>query len=434
MSGPGMDSDVDNELSNCASDSELERLAGRTHRQQRITDMALHNQAQRRSKRSHQALERGPRAPGDVISPEAKRPTGDPDPDGGGAGVELSSAALGAIEKMMRKMMTEENAKLVAALETRFEKMEKRIALLEGECMDKDKEMKAINKQLQAQININNRLQEQVESMDVNRRLSTLVLTCDDFKERHHNEDIERRAIDVINKRYSNINLTVADVEVAHRLQGDSKVIIWFQKRRVGDILYDERFDMARRCSGGGPDRGVSGERLRPLFVSESLSATNKVIFNTNSLMELRRSGGGVASVFTRRGIVYFRRERGGENIRVPDLGQLQRLTRRLGAGPELSGPGRDPGGPAAAPGASSSAAGVSAAPGGAASVSGGAASAASSSADSVASTLRPVADAGAPDRPAAVLGAPGRPAVADARAPGGLAAVTRESVSRRPV
>ena len=446
MSGPGMDSDVDNELSNCASDSELERLAGRTHRQQRITDMALHNQAQRRSKRSHQALERGPRAPGDVISPEAKRPTGDPDPDGGGAGVELSSGALGAIEKMMRKMMTEENAKLVAALETRFEKMEKRIALLEGECMDKDKEMKAINKQLQAQININNRLQEQVESMDVNRRLSTLVLTCDDFKERHHNEDIERRAIDVINKRYSNINLTVADVEVAHRLQGDSKVIMKFQKRKVRDMLYDERFDMARRCSGGGPDRGVSGERLRPLFVSESLSATNKVIFN--SLMELRRSGGGVASVFTRRGIVYFRRERGGENIRVPDLGQLQRLTRRLGAGPDLSGPGRDPGGPAAAgtgppagspapaaaPGESSSTAGVSAAPGGAVSVSGGAASAASSSADSVMSTLRPVADAGAPDRPAAVLGAPGRPAVADARAPGGLAAVTRESVSRRPV
>ena len=243
MSGPSMDSDVDNELSNCASDSELERLASRNHRQQRLTDMALHNQAQRRSKRTHHAVERGPRAPGDVISPEAKRPAGDP--DGGGAGVELSSGALGAIEKMMRKMMTEENTKIVTALETRFGKMEKRIALLEGECMDKDKEMKALNKQLQAQININNRLQEQVESMDVNRRLSTLVLTCDDFKERHHNEDIERRAVDVINKRYSNINLTVSDVEVAHRLQGDSKVIIKFQKRRVRDMLYDERFDMA---------------------------------------------------------------------------------------------------------------------------------------------------------------------------------------------
>ena len=298
--------------------------------------------------------------------------------------------------------------------------------------------MKAINKQLQAQININNRLQEQVESMDVNRRLSTLVLACDDFKERHYNEDIERRAVDVINKRYSDINLTVADVEVAHRLQGDSKVIVKFQKRRIRDMLYDGRFDMARRCSGGGPDRGVRGERLRPLFVSESLSATNKVIFN--SLMDLRRSGGGVASVFTRRGIVYFRRERGGENIRVPDLEQLQRLTWRRSAGPERSGPGRDPGGPAAAgtgppagsptpaaaPGAASSAAGVSAAPGGAASAPGGAASgaapASSSSADGVVPTLRPVADAGAPDRPAAVRGAPGRPA-----------AVTGEPVSRRP-
>ena len=86
MPGPGMDSDVDNELSNCASDSEVERPAARNHRQQRLTDMALHNQAQRRSKRSHQALERGPGTPGDVISPEAKRPTSDPDPDGGGQG------------------------------------------------------------------------------------------------------------------------------------------------------------------------------------------------------------------------------------------------------------------------------------------------------------------------------------------------------------
>ena len=146
-------------------------------------------------------------------------------------------------------------------------------------------------------------------------------------------------------------------------------------------MLYDGCFDMVRRCSGGGPDRGVRGKRLRPLFVSESLSATNKEIFN--SLMDLRRSGGGVASVFTRRGIVYFRRERGGENIRVPDLGQLQQLTWQWSAGPERSGP--DPGGPAAAgtgppagsptpaaaPGAASSAAGVSAAPGGAASAPG---------------------------------------------------------------
>ena len=151
--------------------------------------MAIHNQAKRGSKRHRQAP--GSRSPGDVISPEAKRSTGDP--AGPGNGVELSAGGLEAVEKMMRKMMEEENAKVLATLEMRFGKMEKRIELLEAECMDKDREVKALNEQLQAQIHLNNRLQDQVESMDVNRRLSTLILTCDDFKERRHDEDIEHR-------------------------------------------------------------------------------------------------------------------------------------------------------------------------------------------------------------------------------------------------
>ena len=423
ISGVKMDSDIDNEPINCASDSEFERFAGRSQRQVRLTDMALHNQAKRGSKRHRQTPGQGSRSPGDVISPEAKRSTGDP--AGPEHGVELSTGALDAIEKMMRKMMAEENAKVLASLEMRFGKMEKRIELLEAECMDKDREVKALNKQLQAQIHLNKRLQDQIESIDVNRRLSTLILTCDDFKERRHDEDIEHRAVDVLNKRYPNVKLASSDVDVAHRLQGDTKVIVKFHKRRVRDLLYDGRFDMARRCSGGGPDFGVRGGRLRPLYVSESLSASNKAIFNR--LMDLRKADGGVASVFTRRGIVHFRREKGGANIRVPDLDHLQRLVQRPRVESALRGPGAGsrPGRPTSAVSEAWSGSPPSAAVSGTS-------SAAGTPAATGGPTVASVAGVGAPD-PVTASGVPSHAADAMA-APGQPVTVAGVPVSRGPV
>ena len=65
---------------------------------------------------------------------------------------------------------------------------------------------------------------------------------------------------------------------------------------------------------------------LKPCYITESLTDNNKLIYN--ELLQARRDQNGnlVASVFTRRGIVYCRTTKGGDNIRVPDQVTLRRV------------------------------------------------------------------------------------------------------------
>ena len=68
---------------------------------------------------------------------------------------------------------------------------------------------------------------------------------------------MEKIAVECLNKRFDGLQMSVSDVQSAHRLQGD-KVIVRFVKRRLRDIS-DGRFDMNRR----GPEAGLAAA-LRP--------------------------------------------------------------------------------------------------------------------------------------------------------------------------
>ena len=84
---------------------------------------------------------------------------------------------------------------------------------------------------------------------------------------------------------------------------------------------------------------------MAPLYITESLTPANRVLYT--ALLDARRpeNGGRVASVFTRRGQVMCRVERGGANIRVPDLEHLQRLLNGPARGcPPAGRPGAPPG------------------------------------------------------------------------------------------
>ena len=317
-----------------ASGAELSDTPGPRRRRVSVTEMV--RRAETRQKRP--APDRGSKSPCDQTLPAAKRPLGGPAES---PVVELSAGALTAI----RQTVDSGIASIISAFEAKFGKMEKRLSLLESEMMDKDVELRNLGEQLTRQMQDNAELQAQIENIDLNRRLSSLILTCGDFGPRLAGEDIEQKVVSVLSARIPELNLSVSDIHVAHRLQRDDKVIVKFLKRNLRDKIYDARFNLAsfsrgqtgvQPGAGGAPSSGGS-RRLASLYITEFLTAYNQRLYN--QLLQARKSSGGekVASVFSRRGLVCCRTVRNGPNIRVPDEATLQRLI--SGAGPRQSSP-----------------------------------------------------------------------------------------------
>ena len=215
---------------------------------------------------------------------------------------------------------------MLSTLDSKFEGLERRLEQLESEVMEKDLEIEKMKEKIDLQEKTIEELQERTDNMDANRRLSSLILTCNDFANATPNENIEEKVVQVINDRYPRLLVTTADIQVAHRLQSNDKVIVKFFKRQLRDEIYDGRFSMV---SGAGSDRrqwGRPTRQLAPLYVTESLVASRAALYQ--ELLRARRpeNGGLVASVFSRRGVVWCRKVKGGENIRVPDRSRLRQI------------------------------------------------------------------------------------------------------------
>ena len=327
------DSADETNFTDCAA-SGNEFLDTPDRRRRRVSVSEMVRRAETRQKRS--APDRGSKSPCDPALPAAKRAPAGPAGTAESPGVELSAGALAAI----RQVVDAGIGSAIAVFEAKFEKVEKRLSLLEAELMDKDSEIRNLGQQLTHQLQVNAELQAQVESIDLNRRLSSLILTCDDFGTRRLNEDIEVKVVSVLNDRIAGLNLATSDIQVAHRLQRDDKVVVKFVKRSLRDKVYDARFSLASFKTATETETGDmpgsrEGRRLASLFITESLTAYNQQLYN--QLLQVRRSSGGerVASVFSRRGLVFCRTVRNGPNIRVPDEATLHRIIG--GAGPGSS-------------------------------------------------------------------------------------------------
>ncbi|KAF0287340.1 hypothetical protein FJT64_001465 [Amphibalanus amphitrite] len=234
------------------------------------------------------------------------------------ATVELSDAAMSRIKQMLDGSI----ATVIAAFETKFNSMQQRIDVLEGEVMDRDVEIRSLHEQLVRQGKALEEQQERTEGIDLNRRLSTLILTCDDFISKTTDEDVEQKISQVLNQRFPWLNMTPKDIQSAHRLQANNKVIVRFVKRRMRDAVYEGRFELVNRTAR-------DARRLSPLYITESLTPKNREVYSY--LLEARKpvNGSKITSVFSRRGLVFCRVERGGPNISVPDLQRAQRIPER---------------------------------------------------------------------------------------------------------
>ena len=217
-------------------------------------------------------------------------------------------------------MINNATGKVITAFNAKFEALERRIGILEGENFIKDQEMEQLRVKLAAEKDKVSKLEEQVESIDMNRRLSCLILTCNDFRKKRENENIVEMAVKVLNERIAGLDLTEADLSTAHRLQADDKVIAKFVRRETRDRVYDSRFTLIQQSS---EQRRAGGSRL---FINESLSTKNNEIFQELLRAKKEENGGIIASVFTRRGTVWCQRQKKGTNIRVADESDLVRV------------------------------------------------------------------------------------------------------------
>ena len=295
----------------------------------RKRQISMHEMVQkaegRRPKR--RAAARQSQSPADRPAPAAAE-------GAGGAGsapgpVQLSAATLAEI----KRLIDHGNANVIRTLETKLEGMERRLTVLESECMDKDGRILELSRQLKRQTKVNEELETRLEELDMNGRLSSLILSCDAFKTHPRSADIEQLVVSVLNERVSGLTLTTADLQAAHKLQSDSKVICKFAKRQTRDAVFEARFDLARFRKG---NPGRDGLQLAPLYITESLTPRNRLLYEELLRAKRPENGGLVASVFSRRGVVWCRTERGGANLRVHDEAALRRILggRRVPAQP----------------------------------------------------------------------------------------------------
>ena len=97
------------------------------------------------------------------------------------------------------------NVRIIEALEKRFAQQERIIEILEAECHEKDATITQIRQEMKSQKEEVKELQEKVDGIDRNRRMSSLIISCDEFGERRPGEDIELMTVRVLNKRFSDM-------------------------------------------------------------------------------------------------------------------------------------------------------------------------------------------------------------------------------------
>ena len=298
--------DTESAFTDCVASSGADRRTTSGLTRQVSVHKMLKRAGSRKSKRQ---LGRGSRSPPDTAPPAAKRaaaPRGtEPRGDRAAAApaaVELSAAALASIQQLIRA----EVASVMSAFHTRIDSLDRRVAILEADSMDKDEEIRRLSQKVERQERAMEDMQQRVKGIDANRRLSSLILSCEEFGDSSAGENIEEKIVQVLNRRFPQLQMTVSDIQAAHRLQGRFKVIVRFIKRRLRDDVYDSRFQLIG---------GAAGQRQRnmaPLYITESLTPGNRLLYM--ALLEAKKPENGqkISSVFTRRGQVMCRTERGG--------------------------------------------------------------------------------------------------------------------------
>ena len=224
----------------------------------------------------------------------------------------LDGESLNAV----KNIIDEGIAKAVQVMNRKYDELEKRTEILEAELFEKSHQVDALRAMAAHSDSVIQSLSEQLENMDVNRRMNTLILRCEDFGRRTKDENLEGLTAEILNSRFPDMKISPNDFQTVHRLQNDKSVICKFLQSKLRNELYERRFETTQGKRG-------ARDRTTPLFVNESLTAKNSLIFNT--LLVAKRDGL-IYTVYTRRGLVHFKADRESRGRRVDDECQLKTI------------------------------------------------------------------------------------------------------------
>lgn len=220
---------------------------------------------------------------------------------------ELSEQAL----EQISALIASGNAQLMQHLDRKWEAIERRCEVLENALFDERKETETVKRRLSKIEQENRSLREQLESLDINHRLDSLILKCAEFGARELGEDIEAKTIDILTSKLPGLRMSEHDIQAVHRLAPDNTVICKFFKRQLRDDIYENRF------------RQEVKDPRRRLYITESLSAQNKEIMNALVQAKKRRQ---VYAVFSRRGHVFVKVSQDKGARRVDSMEHAERL------------------------------------------------------------------------------------------------------------
>lgn len=219
----------------------------------------------------------------------------------------------------IQAMIDEACQRVITSFEKKFEQFERRLEIQESSLLEQANEIDRLRSKVAACEEEKGYLAEQLESLDINNRMNCLIFHSSEFGKRDSwTEDIAAKVVDAVNKRYTDIKISKTDMQTVHRLQSENTVICKFFKTELKESLYEKRLQLAAR-------RSDDGRRLPTLFVSESLTASKRRLFNM--LLEKKKAGN-LYTCFTRRGLVYAKRNKDDRATRIDTVSQAATFSR----------------------------------------------------------------------------------------------------------
>ena len=301
---------------------------------------------------------------GDSTTTAPKRRPPNPSPHKTAGEVrEMIDDAVEGIESRLSLFMSKELHEFKQSLQLKFDALHTRIKDLEEHVSEKDLELEKVTTELKESREEVKRLSERTESAEMNSRIPCLILSGRAMAPQRGQhlaaplqptagqappgtvttgpsgsrtgvssggagggggraggagrgegevEDINQLVVGVVRRRFRDIDISVSDIDRAHRIPGPNhRVIVRFVRSGSGSVR--EQL-MTRRMELRGSN---------DLFVNESLTAQKSQI--QRSLLDAKKAGK-LYTVYTRWGHVYYKAEKYGTSTRVDSLAKVSQL------------------------------------------------------------------------------------------------------------
>ncbi|KAF0295943.1 hypothetical protein FJT64_006548 [Amphibalanus amphitrite] len=201
-------------------------------------------------------------------------------------------------------------------MKEQFVTMGQRLRKVEDRLEEKEAELAGVRATLKDTQRELGELQTQVEENERVSRLPSLILSGSVVPKKPSagqlpaaGESVEQLAVDLLRRHFTDLKVTLRDIDRAHRLpgRGDPRIICRFVQSGTGsirDAVYQRRLEL--RGSG--------------LYVSECLSRKRAEVLRT--LGEAKKDGK-IYTAFSRQGHVFYKLKKSGENVRVDSVQEV---------------------------------------------------------------------------------------------------------------